>query len=64
LLSKELLTAERHAALREALTHLPAGCQRLIAMLIDDPPVPYAKISARAGHPHRQHRPHPQPLPG
>ena len=51
LAEQEPLTAERHAALREAFTHMPAGCQRLIAMLIDDPPVPYAKISAELGIP-------------
>jgi RNA polymerase sigma factor (sigma-70 family) len=44
-----LLAAERHAALREAFTRLPPCCQRLIAMLIQDPPVPYAQISARLG---------------
>jgi RNA polymerase sigma factor (sigma-70 family) len=43
---QELLTAERHAALREALTRLPPCCQQLINMLIQDPPVPYAQISA------------------
>jgi len=47
----ELLTAERHAALREAFTHLPPRCQQLIALLIEDPPVPYAEISARLGIP-------------
>jgi len=48
---QRLLTAERHAALREAFTDLPPACQRLIAMLIKDPPVPYAKISAELGIP-------------
>jgi RNA polymerase sigma factor (sigma-70 family) len=48
---QELLAAERHAALREAFTHLPLQGQRLIAMLIADPPVPYAEISARLGIP-------------
>jgi RNA polymerase sigma factor (sigma-70 family) len=47
----ELLMAERHAALREAVTHLPPRCQQLIALLIEDPPVPYAQISARLGIP-------------
>jgi RNA polymerase sigma factor (sigma-70 family) len=47
----ELLLAERSAALREALMRLPPGCQRLIAMLIQDPPVPYAKISYELGIP-------------
>ena len=48
---QELLAAERHAALREAFTHLPPECQRLVAMLTADPPVPYAEISARLGMP-------------
>ena len=47
----ELLLAERHAALREAFAHLPPGCQQLIALLIADPPVPYAEISAKLGIP-------------
>ena len=47
----ELLRAERHAALREAFTHLPPDSRQLIAMLIQDPPVPYAEISARLGIP-------------
>ena len=47
----ELLRAERHAALREAFTHLPPGSRQLIAILIQDPPVPYAEISAKLGIP-------------
>jgi DNA-directed RNA polymerase specialized sigma24 family protein len=47
----ELLVAEQHAALREAFSHLPPRCQRLIALLIEDPPLPYAEISARLGLP-------------
>ena len=50
-IEQELLAAERHAALHEALTRLPPCCQRLIAVLIEDPPVPYAQISARLGLP-------------
>ncbi|MGH3254789.1 MAG: hypothetical protein ACRDOU_05165 [Streptosporangiaceae bacterium] len=46
-----MLEAERHAALREAFTHLPSQGQALIAMLIADPPLPYAEISARLGVP-------------
>jgi RNA polymerase sigma factor (sigma-70 family) len=45
------LAAERHAALHEAFTRLPPCCQRLIAVLIEDPPVSYAQISARLGLP-------------
>ncbi|MGH3173517.1 MAG: RNA polymerase sigma factor [Streptosporangiaceae bacterium] len=48
---EELLAAERHAALREALTHLPPCCQQLIALLAQDPPPSYAQISVRLGIP-------------
>ncbi len=48
---QELLQAERNATLREAFTRLPPGCQQLLALLIQDPPVPYAEISARLGIP-------------
>jgi RNA polymerase sigma factor (sigma-70 family) len=48
---EELLQAERQAALREAFTYLPPSCQQLIAMLIQDPPVPYVQISAVLGIP-------------
>jgi len=48
---RELLAAERHAALREAFAHLPPHCQQLIAMLTQDPPVPDAEISAKLGIP-------------
>jgi RNA polymerase sigma factor (sigma-70 family) len=48
---RELQAAERHAALREAFAHLPPHCQQLIAMLIQDPPVPDAAISAKLGIP-------------
>jgi RNA polymerase sigma factor (sigma-70 family) len=47
----ELLLAERHAALLEAFTCLPPKCQQLMAMLIQDPPVPYTQISNRLGIP-------------
>ena len=46
-----LLAAERHAALREAFMHLSPRDQQLIALLIEDPPVPYAEISTRLGMP-------------
>jgi RNA polymerase sigma factor (sigma-70 family) len=49
--SQELLAAERHAALRDALSRLPHDSQQLIALLIADPPVPYAEISTRLGIP-------------
>jgi RNA polymerase sigma factor (sigma-70 family) len=47
----ELLAAEQHAALRQALAQLPASCQDLLALLAADPPLPYAQISARLGIP-------------
>ena len=47
----ELLAAERHAALREAFTALPPACQRLVAELTADPPMPYTEVSAKLGIP-------------
>ena len=46
---EELLRAERNAAFRDALTRLPPGYQRLLTLLMADPPVPYAEISAKLG---------------
>jgi hypothetical protein len=43
--------AERHATLREALGRLPPCCQRLIAVLAENPPVPYAQVGASLGIP-------------
>jgi RNA polymerase sigma factor (sigma-70 family) len=51
MVESELLRAERSAALREALMQLPLVSRRLIAMLIQDPPVPYTQISAELGIP-------------
>jgi RNA polymerase sigma factor (sigma-70 family) len=48
---QELLAAEAHAALREAVSHLPPRDRQLIAALAEDPLVPYAEISARLGIP-------------
>jgi RNA polymerase sigma factor (sigma-70 family) len=47
----ELLLAERNATLCEAFARLPADDQRLLALLMADPPVRYAEISARLGIP-------------
>ena len=44
-----LLIAERQAALRAASADLPPCCQRLLGLLTEDPPVPYAQISAQLG---------------
>ena len=46
-----LLAAERHAALREAFTALPPSGQQLITLLLHDPPLSYAEVSARLGIP-------------
>jgi RNA polymerase sigma factor (sigma-70 family) len=46
---QEVLAAERHTALREALEDLPAAWRQLIAMLTTDPPVPYAEVGAMLG---------------
>ena len=48
---QNLLEAERHAALREAFGQLPPNGQQLISMLLADPPLPYADISAKLGIP-------------
>ena len=48
---QELLVAETHAALREAFRQLPPRCRQLITLLTEDPPMPYAEISARLGIP-------------
>jgi len=48
---QELLAAERHAALREALAQLTPRERQLMAVLTADPPVSYAEISARLGIP-------------
>jgi RNA polymerase sigma factor (sigma-70 family) len=48
---QELLAAERHAALREAFATLPPSDQRLVTLLLEDPPLPYAEISGRLGIP-------------
>jgi len=45
----ELLEAERHAALRQAFGALDPFSRQLVALLIQDPPVPYTEISARLG---------------
>jgi RNA polymerase sigma factor (sigma-70 family) len=46
---QEVLEAERHAALRQAFGALDPASQQLMALLIQDPPVPYAEISAKLG---------------
>ena len=46
-IDQELLAAERDVGLREAFAQLPPRCQRLLSLLMQDPPLPYAEIGAR-----------------
>jgi RNA polymerase sigma factor (sigma-70 family) len=48
-IDEEILAAEWSAALRSAFAELPPQCQRLLGMLISDPPSSYAEISATLG---------------
>ncbi|MGD0701222.1 MAG: sigma-70 family RNA polymerase sigma factor [Trebonia sp.] len=51
LVEEEVLRAERHARLRAALAELPEESRRLLTLLVSDPPLSYAQISARLGIP-------------
>jgi DNA-directed RNA polymerase specialized sigma24 family protein len=46
-----LLAAERAQVVREAITRLPHRWQRLMEMLMSDPPASYAEISDELGLP-------------
>ncbi len=48
---ERLLAAERDQVVRDALSRLPRRWQRLLEMLMSDPPVPYADISDELGLP-------------
>ncbi len=48
---ERLLAAERDQVVRDALSRLPRRWQRLLEMLMADPPVPYADISDELGLP-------------
>jgi RNA polymerase sigma factor (sigma-70 family) len=48
---ERLLADERARGVREAVARLPHRSQRLIEMLMADPPVPYAEISDQLGLP-------------
>jgi RNA polymerase sigma factor (sigma-70 family) len=50
-IDEALLTEERAAVVREAMTHLPRRWQRLMEMLMADPPASYAEISDELGLP-------------
>jgi RNA polymerase sigma factor (sigma-70 family) len=48
---ERLLAAERDQTVRDAMSRLPARWQRLLEMLMADPPVPYTEISDQLGLP-------------
>jgi RNA polymerase sigma factor (sigma-70 family) len=50
-IDEEILVAERNTALRAAFAKLAPRCQRLLSMLISDPPRSYAEIHAELGIP-------------
>jgi RNA polymerase sigma factor (sigma-70 family) len=50
-IDEELLLAERNAGLRAAFAELPPRCQRLLSMLMSDPPCSYAEIHDALGIP-------------
>ncbi|HWG00230.1 MAG TPA: sigma-70 family RNA polymerase sigma factor [Trebonia sp.] len=50
-IDEALLAGERAQTVRVAMTHLPQRWQRLLDMLMADPPVPYAQISDELGLP-------------
>ena len=50
-IEEEILLAERNALLRAALAALPESDQRLIALLLRDPPLSYAEIGELLGMP-------------
>jgi RNA polymerase sigma factor (sigma-70 family) len=50
-IDERLLANERVKVVRDALSRLPGRWQRLLEMLMADPPVPYAEISDQLGLP-------------
>jgi len=50
-IEEEILLAERNAKLRAAMADLGDGDRRLLALLLSDPPLPYARISEILGIP-------------
>lgn len=47
----DVLEAERAGALRAGLATLSAPCQRLLTLLVTDPPPSYTEVSSRLGMP-------------
>lgn len=50
-LDADLLTYERHQALRDGLAALPESRRELLLLLLHDPPIPYQQISTLLGIP-------------
>jgi DNA-directed RNA polymerase specialized sigma24 family protein len=50
-IDEEILMAERNAALRAAFAELPPRCQKLLSMLLSDPPHSYVEIHTELGIP-------------
>jgi len=50
-IDEALLAQERAEIVREAMAHLPGRWQRLMELLMADPPVSYAEISDQLGLP-------------
>jgi RNA polymerase sigma factor (sigma-70 family) len=50
-IEKDVLVAERDAALRAAFAELPSRCRELLSMMVSDPPCRYEDISATLGVP-------------
>jgi RNA polymerase sigma factor (sigma-70 family) len=46
MIEQEVIAAELNAALRAAFAALPPRCRQLLSMLLGDPPLSYAEISA------------------
>ena len=51
MIEEEILLAERNAKLRAALAELAEDDRRLLMLLLNDPPLPYARISEILGMP-------------
>lgn len=50
-IDERLLADERNQAVRDALSHLPGRWQRMLELLMADPPASYAEISDQLGLP-------------
>jgi RNA polymerase sigma factor (sigma-70 family) len=50
-IEEDLIVAERNAALRAAFAELQPSCHELLSLLVADPPLAYAEISARLNIP-------------